>query len=79
MVTITIKRRQLGDRVIRQYSPEILLNYCADSLFILEGNTKLCVTVSMTLAVRGLKVSHVVQWYYINWGETIIFISVERP
>ena len=43
LVTDAIKRRQLGDRVKRQFSPEILQIYCADSLFILESETKSCV------------------------------------
>ena len=43
VVTDAIKRRQLGDRVKRQFSPEILQIYCADSLFILESETKSCV------------------------------------
>lgn len=39
LVTMSVKRRQPGGRVIRHNSLEILRNQCADKVFVLEGNT----------------------------------------
>lgn len=54
-VTALVKRRQLGDRVIRHISPEMLPNQSADKLFNLEGNTDMNVKARTYSALRGLR------------------------
>lgn len=54
-VTAFVKRRQLGDRVIRHISPEMLPNQSADKLFNLEGNMDMNVKARTYSALRGLR------------------------
>lgn len=55
MVTCRVKRRKLGDRVIRQFSPEITVVWCADVVYCAEGNTCVIERVRFHTAPRGWK------------------------
>ncbi len=61
MVTCWVKRRELGDRVIRQFSPEISQVWCADAVSGAEGNTCVYRNGEISHGTTGLEVSHVVQ------------------
>ena len=61
MVTCRVKRRKLGDRVIRQFSPEIRQVWCADAVNRAEGNTCVYRNGEIAYGTTGLEVSHVVQ------------------
>lgn len=60
-VTCWVKRRKLGDRVIRQFSPEITEVWCADVVYFAEGNTWVYRKGEISHDTTGLEVSHVVQ------------------
>ena len=56
MVTCRVKRRKLGDRVIRQFSPEITGKYGVPTLFTLRKAIRgFIVTVRFHTAPRGWK------------------------
>ena len=61
MVTCWVKRRKSGDRVIRQFSPEITVVWCADAVYNAEGNTCVYRNDEISHGITGLEVSHVVQ------------------
>ena len=71
MVTDRVKRRKLGDRVIRHFSPEITGNWCADVVYLAEGNMRVYRNGEISRNTTGLEVSHVVQWHCVNWGEPV--------
>lgn len=60
-VTCWVKRRKLGSRVIRQFSPEIKLSGCDDAVNRAEVKTHLTATGEGMCDTTGLKVSHAVQ------------------
>ena len=60
-VTSRVKRRKLGDRVIRQFSPEIRRIWCADVVNRTEGNMRVYRYGKISRNTTGLEVSHVVQ------------------
>lgn len=61
MVTGRVKRRKLGDRVKRQFSPEITVVWCADVVYYAESNTCVYRNGEISHGTTGLEVSHVVQ------------------
>lgn len=60
-VTCRVKRRKLGDRVIRQFSPEITETWCGDVVYYAEARTDIPVSGEDMCGTTGLEVSHVVQ------------------
>lgn len=61
METCWVKRRKLGDRVIRQFSPEITGVWCADVVYFAEGNMCVYRNGEISHGTTGLEVSHVAQ------------------
>ena len=61
MVTDQVKRRKLGDRVIRQFSLEITVVWCADVVYFAESNTCVYRNGVISHGTMGLEVSHVVK------------------
>lgn len=78
LATVCAKRRQQGDRVIRHFSPEILVNQCGDILLTMESNIAAFVSGKNVADIAGSEVSHVIQWHCINWGETAFPSSPQK-
>ena len=55
MATCRVKRRKLGDRVKRYFSPEIRRVWSADAVNSAEGNMCVAVMVRLHTAPRGCK------------------------
>ncbi len=60
-VTCRVKRRKLGGRVIRQFSPEITVVWCDDVVYFAEVKTGMSVSGEDMHGTTGLEVSHAVQ------------------
>ncbi len=60
-VTCWVKRRKLGGRVIRQFSPEITVVWCDDVVYFAEVKTGMSVSGKDMFGTMGLEVSHAVQ------------------
>ena len=61
MVTYWVKRRKLGGRVIRQFSPEITEVWCDDVVYLAEVNTCISVNGEDMHGTTGPIVNHAVQ------------------
>ncbi len=60
-VTCRVKRRKSGGRVIRQFSPEIMVVWRDDAVYLAEVRTSISVSGEDMLGTTGLEVSHAVQ------------------
>ena len=60
-VTYWVKRRKLGGRVIRQFSPEITEVWSGDVVYLTEANTCIPDMGEDMHGSAGLEVSHAVQ------------------